>query len=231
MLVPALALLLVVGPARAYPPEGAMAVATTGLVLAPVGALALGGLAAADLATDPDGPVLGLSPLASATALPLLAAGPPLLLAGSLHVQSVLEERGRYASGAMGWLSVACYVGALAVPELLRTPDGDHGSVSDTTVQWTRGVLYAASYATGVVQYVEVRRVFAPYKQAVQKRVLEQQYQRRIDDGTGGDVDPETAPEPPEPPNPEPPMPLAGSWSVAPIVLRGGGGVAVGGTF
>jgi hypothetical protein len=232
MIAPALALLLAAGPAFAYPPEGAMALATTGLVLTPVGALALGGLAIGGGATDPDGPVFGLSSLATVTAGPLLAAGPPLLIAGSLHAQSVLEERGRHVSGAMGWVSLASYVGALAVPELMRTPDGDFGAVSDTTVGWTRGILYAASYAAGVTQYVQVQRVWTPYKAAVKQRALERQIQRRIDEGAADEIDKETNPEPPEPPNPEPPMPWACTWTIAPVALAGGGGaVAVVGTF
>ena len=230
MIASALALLLAAGPVHAYPPQGALAAATTGLVLAPAGALALAGLAAGGMATDPDGPALGLTPLAAATALPLLAAGPPLLAGGSLHAQSILSDRGQPAGGAMGWLSVALYVGAIAVPELMRTPDGDYGSVSDATLAWTRAALYAASYGAGVVQYVEVRRVWVPYQAGKEQRILEQRYRRPGGEAGEDRTQEEPQPEPPEPPNPEPPMPVA--WTIAPVAMPGGGGgVALAGTF
>ncbi|MBN1335029.1 MAG: hypothetical protein JXB39_03615 [Deltaproteobacteria bacterium] len=231
MLLPFLALLLTTGPAEAYPPQGAVNLATTGLVLAPVGALVLGGLAAGDLATDPEGPVLGLSTPAALTSLPLLAAGPALLTTGSLRAQTVLEHRGRHVGSTSGWLSVACYVGALAIPELMRTPDGDYGAASDATVHWTRGVLYAASYAAGVAQYVQVRKAWIPVQKAAEQRALEWRFERRSDDGDDSWLLEEPPPEPPEPPNPEPPLPVA-SWALVPLALPGGGGgLALTGSF
>jgi len=232
MLASALALLLAVQPASAYPPEGAMALATTGLVLPPAGAVAVGGLAVAGVASGDEDTAFGLSMIAVVAGLPALAAGPPLLAAGSLRAQSVLADRGRHVSSAPGWLSVACYVGMLAVPELMRTPDGDLGGVSAAAIDWTYGVLYVASYATGVAQYVTVRRAWTPARKAQEQRALEHQFQRVNDSGEDERREEEPNPEPPKPPNPEPPLPVATSWVVAPTALPGGGaGVALLATF